>query len=88
MNLNRESVAQKRVATGLILKGLSLSVQIPQTIPDLPNGTKPSLQWVANQLNAERMKAVSGKMWTTAMVYHFVYGAGSKVKRESEILSN
>ena len=86
--MNRESVAPKRVATGLILKGLSLSVQITQTIPDLPNGTKPSLQWVANQLNAERMKAVSGKMWTTGMVYHFVYGAGSKVKRESEILSN
>ena len=51
------------------------------------NGTKPSLQWVANQLNEEGLITASGKMWTTGMVYHFVYGAGSKVKRESEILS-
>ena len=51
------------------------------------NGTKPSLQWVANHLNAEGMITASGKMWTTGMVYHFVYGAGAKVKRESEILS-
>ena len=46
------------------------------------NGIKPSLQWVANQLNAEGTKSDSGKLWTSGMVYHFVYGAGAKIKRE------
>lgn len=45
------------------------------------SGTKPSLQWVANQLNAEGTKSASGKIWSAGMVYHFVYGAGVKVKR-------
>lgn len=50
-------------------------------------GVKPSLQWVANQLNAKGVKSASGKIWTTGMVYHFVHGAGAKVKRKPVVFS-
>lgn len=35
------------------------------------DGKKPTLQWIADQLNSEGLLTASGKIWTRGLIYHF-----------------
>ena len=35
------------------------------------DGKKPTLQWVADQLNSENIPTASGKIWTRGLIHHF-----------------